>query len=254
MTTTAPPTQDARATPVLRLTRGGRTALLVCAWSGPLVVVVAFAGWLVAGVLPFPLGPNRTPAEVVAFYAGGVHVPLGIALASVGVGLVSPLIAGITLVMRRGDERTPVLTAVQLVTGVVTAMCLLVPMLIMATAGFRPERMPDVTVALNDLAWLLFITPIAPFIIQDLAIAAHVLTRPRPLLPRWIGFLNLFVAFSFSFDVVTFAFRSGPFAWNGFLIFWLALTTYAIWLVVMCHGVRRAALAATVVDDEEGGP
>ena len=31
---------------------------LFCAWCGPTVVVVALIGFIIAGVLPLPLGPS----------------------------------------------------------------------------------------------------------------------------------------------------------------------------------------------------
>jgi hypothetical protein len=64
--------------------------VLICAWCGPATVAVALAGWLIAGVLPFLLGPGNTANEVVEFYGNGPRVPLGIALASIGVSLVIP--------------------------------------------------------------------------------------------------------------------------------------------------------------------
>ncbi len=222
------------------LTSSERRILLLCGWCGPLTVAVAFVGWLIAGVLPLPLGPGHSTEQVVAFYSAGAKVPMGIAIASVGVCLVIPLVAGIGFAMRR--SALPML--IQLVSGSVTAVCLLFPMLIMAVAGFRPERDPAITVMLNDLSWLLFITPIAPFIIQNVVIAAAALSDAHSPFPRWVGFVNLWVGFTFTFDILAFAFKTGPFAWNGFLIFWLALTTYALWLFVMGMSLRHLALSA----------
>ncbi|GAB3070974.1 hypothetical protein [Nocardioides zeae] len=224
--------------------------LAICGWCGPATVAVAFAGWLVAGVLPFPLRASSTTAEVVRFYAGGVHVPLGIALASVGVSLVIPLVAAMSHLVRRVDDR-PLLAQVQLVAGATTAALLVVPMLVMATAGFRPDRPADLTVLLNDLAWLLFLTPVAPFVIQNLVLATAVLTHPSSVFPRWVGYLNLWVGFTFTFDVLAYAFHTGPFAWHGLLIFWLALTSYAVWLVVMGWHVRRAAVTLLHESEED---
>lgn len=227
------------------LTSTARRVLLACAWCGPLAVAVAFAGWLISGVLPFPLGADSTTAEVVEFYSGGAHVPMGIALASIGVSLVIPLNAAIAYVVRRAETGQPILTLVQLVSGSVTAVLLLVPMLLMASAGFRPERAPELTMLLNDTAWLLFITPVGPFVIQNVAIAVAILTSKDAVLPRWLGFLNLWAAFTFTFDVIAFAFQEGPFAWDGLLIFWLALTAYAVWLLAMGLCVRRSVLSQT---------
>lgn len=227
-----------------------RNVLLACGWCGPATVIIAFAGWLIAGVLPFPLGPGHGVDEVVGFYSGGVAVPMGIAIASIGVCLVIPLVAGITFVMWRSKGCSEILSFVQIVSGCVTAMCLLVPMLIMAVAGFRPDRDPQLTVMMNDLAWLMFITPVAPFIIQNLVIALSALGSGCTVFPRWLGFLNLWIGFTFSFDILAFAFKSGPFAWNGFVIFWLALTTYAIWLFAMGLSLRHIALTGAVSEDE----
>ncbi|MFZ2174889.1 MAG: hypothetical protein WAW17_12840 [Rhodococcus sp. (in: high G+C Gram-positive bacteria)] len=220
-----------------------RRTLVICGWCGPLTVVVAFIGWLIAGVLPFPLGAGDSTQTVAAFYANGVRVPMGIALASIGICLVIPLVAGVGFVMWRMEGRSPILALIQLVSGAVTGVLLLIPMLIMAVAGFRPDRDAELTMMLNDLAWLLFLTPVAPFIIQNLAIGAGILTATTPLLPRWLGYLNFWVGFTFAFDVLAFAFKTGPFAWHGIFIFWLALSSYTVWLFAMGLTLRHLALS-----------
>lgn len=94
--------------------------------------LVTFGGWLIAGVLPFPLGPSDTPEEVVAFYGDGMHVSIGFVIATLGISLVTPLIAAISHLMNTGTPEARLLSLVQLVSGSVTAVMLLVPMLIMA--------------------------------------------------------------------------------------------------------------------------
>lgn len=215
--------------------------LRLCGSCGPLVVVVALTGWLMAGVLPLPPGPDDSPLDLAARYGAGVRVPLGLALSSIGVCFVMPLIAAIAYLMWRSRPNGTLLMLIQLISGTVTSICLLLPLLIMAVAGFRPDRNPEITVLLNDIAWLLFITPIAPFIIQNVVIGVSVLSSTRSPFPRWIGFLNFWVGLSFSFDILAFVYRSGPLAWDGLLIFWLALTTYSIWLLAMGLSIRQIA-------------
>lgn len=102
------------------------------------------------------------------FYADdNTRVVAGLMLATLGLGCIAPLIAAITIQMIRMEGRPPVLAFAQLAAGSVTAVLLVVPILIMTITGFRPERDPELTVMLNDLAWLLFLTPIAPFIVQN---------------------------------------------------------------------------------------
>jgi hypothetical protein len=214
--------------------------LTLCAWAGPATVVVALIGWLVAGVLPIPLGSESSVAEVVNFYSHGTRVIAGLVISTIGVSLVFPLIAVIGVHMVRMEGRTPILTFLQLITGAATGVCLLLPLLLMTTIAFRPDRSPELTVTLNDIAWLLFITPIAPFMIQNIAIGVAILNDKRQTLPRWVGYVNFWIAFSFIPDPLAFFFHSGPFAWRGIFIFWLALTTYSVFLVVMGLTLRKA--------------
>jgi hypothetical protein len=229
-----------------------RTVLLVCAWCGPLAIVTGGAGMLLAGLLPIPLGPSNTAKQVAAFYSSGVHVPLGFALASLGLSLVIPLIAVISYLIQW--DRTPaakVLAFVQLISGTITATCLVVPMVMMAAASLRPDRDPQLIVLVNDFAWLLFVTTVGPFIIQNIAIAASALGSESSPLPRWVGYLNLWAGFTFTFDVLALVFPDGPFAWNGPLIFWLALTAYAIWMIAMGLTIRHLVLHLITVPEME---
>jgi hypothetical protein len=217
---------------------------LVCAWSGPATVVIVSIGFLIAGVLPVPLGPNSTTEEVVDFYGHATRVAAGLVIAGLGVCLVFPLIALIGVFITRMEGRTPVLTFLQLVSGAATGVFLVMPLLLMTVIPFRPDRTPELTITLNDVAWLLFITPIGPFIIQNITIGTAILNDHRAVLPRWVGYLNYWVAFSFVPDVLAFFFHSGPFAWRGIFVFWLAFVAYAVFLIAMGLVLRNAILAA----------
>jgi hypothetical protein len=218
---------------------------LLSAWCGPAAAVVVLLGWLLAGVLPMPLGSDSPVADVVAFYATDTpRVVAGIVLSGIGFGLVFPLVAVIAVTMVRMEGRTPILTFLQLITGAATGIMLLIPMILMAICGFRPDRNPEITVTLNDISWLMLITPIAPFMLQNIAIGLAILNDRQHILPRWAGYLNFWIALSFVPSALPYFFHSGPFAWRGIFVFWLALTTYCIYLVVMGLLTRRAVLDA----------
>lgn len=219
-----------------------RRIQIVCAWCGPATVIVTLCGWLIAGILPIPLGSSSTTEQVVNFYHNDTRVLCGLVIAQLGICLVFPLIGLIGYRVLRIEGRHPILTFVQLVTGAATGVMLLLPMLLMAVIAFRPERNPELTVTLNDISWLLFITPIAPFIIQNIAIGAAILRDPYATLPRWVGYLNFWIAASFVPDPLAYFFHSGPFSWRGIFIFWLALTTYSVFLVGMGLVLRSAAM------------
>ncbi|BBY21907.1 hypothetical protein MSTO_21120 [Mycobacterium stomatepiae] len=127
---------------------------LLCAWAGPATVLVTLLGWLIAGILPIPLGSSSSTQEVVNFYGHDTRVLSGLVISQLGICLVFPLIGLIGYFLLRIEGRRPILTFVQLVTGAATGVLLLLPMLLMAVIAFRPYRNPEITVTLNDIAWL----------------------------------------------------------------------------------------------------
>ncbi|WP_433567220.1 hypothetical protein ACQP1O_19730 [Nocardia sp. CA-151230] len=162
-------------------------------------------------------------------------------IAQLGIAFTIPLVALITIHLLRVEGRIPILAFVQMVAGTVAAMLLILPMMLFAIIAFRPHALEPSTVRfLNDLAWLLFLTPIAPFMIQNISIGVCILSNRQTVFPRWVGYANFWIALSFVPDILAYFFYSGPLAWNGVLIFWLALTTYAIFLVVMSLTTMRA--------------
>jgi hypothetical protein len=50
------------------------------------------------------------------------------------------------------------------------------------------------------------------------------------------------VAASFIADMLAFFFQSGPFSSRGIFVFWLALTTYSVFLIAMGLVMRTAVL------------
>ncbi|MFC7504963.1 hypothetical protein ACOACQ_12025 [Nocardioides sp. CPCC 206347] len=209
--------------------------------TGPIAVLVTLTGWLVAGMLPLPMGPGESTADIVAFFVDDANrVKAGFVISSIGVVLMLPMLALISLHLYRMDRANPLLAFLQLVTAAATMVINMFPQLIFAIAAFRTDRDPGDIVLLNDLAWLMLFTGIAPFMVQNVAIGIAILRDTTATFPRWVAWLNFFVAFSFIPDVLAFFFKTGPFAWNGIFVFWLALTTYTVFLFVMSWACRRA--------------
>ena len=57
-----------------------------------------------------------------------------------------------------------------------------------------------------------------------------------------MAYLNLWVAVTFLPGAAATFFKHGPFAWNRLFDFWLPLTTFSLWIIVM--GVLTAKAAA----------
>ena len=224
----------------------------LAAWGGIVYTVLFGAGLLCAGWLPLPT-PNMDAAEVVAMYQANTNgIRLGMVLMVMG----SVFYLGLTVVtwhqMKRmqGSVLAPTL---QLATGIVNMTTFFYGPLIMGVAAFRPDRSADAIYALHDLGWLIFIMPFAPPTAQCFSIALGVLSDPgeEKVFPRWFGFLSLWAGVLFTPGGLVFFFKTGPFAWNGILAFYIAAAAFFIWilclvtLLLKAIGRQEAACAAT---------
>jgi hypothetical protein len=218
------------------------------AWSGLVVIVLTFAGFILARLLPVPPGANLNPEQIAEFY--GAHptaTRLGFLLASLGLSALAPMTALIGIQMLRIKEAPAALAILQIIGGTCVVIVTVIPTIIMNVAAFRPHRNPIVTQALNDLAWLLFVTPIGLFFLQEIPIAVAILMdrSPRPVFPRWVGYANLWIPLTFLPALLPYFAKTGPVAWQGVLVFYLGLATFGAWVLIMMWALLRAVRQQT---------
>lgn len=118
------------------------------------------------------------------------------------------------------------------------------------------ERSPDVIYLLNDIAWLQFIGGLALITPMFVVVAVVALTgtRPNPVFPRWVGYQSILTFMLFLPDQMLFFFKSGPFAWNGLLGFWIPLTVFCAWFVTIFCIIRRAVVQEMRTAPVDVGP
>jgi hypothetical protein len=212
-------------------------------WSGLVVIVLTFAGFILARLLPVPPGANLDPVHIAQFY--GAHptsTRLGFLLATIGLSFLAPMTAAIAAAMLRIKDAPPVLALLQVIGGVGVVMMTVIPTILLNVAAFRPDRNPTVTQAISDIAWLLFVTPIPLFFFQEVPIAVAILMdrSPRPAFPRWVAYANLWIPLTFLPALLPYFFKTGPLAWQGLLVFYLGLATFGAWVVVMMWALLKA--------------
>jgi purine-cytosine permease-like protein len=170
-----------------------RRVELVCAWIAPASMALLFIGmWPLAGYIPPPKA-HDSALQIAHFYQHDTTaIRAGLLLMFVGTLGWGPLVAVITRLMQR-DREHRTLAYVQLAGGIGAWLFLLLPILVLAAASFRPYRPPTETQSLHDLGWILLIIPFVPFVVQNVAIGTRVLLdrSERPLFPRWVGYVNL---------------------------------------------------------------
>lgn len=220
-------------------------ALSWCVWCGPAFLVVFFAGALLASLVP-PPAPSLSAAEAQAFWSSHTDLKrLGLVLMMVGGGFIAPFSVALAAQMKRMEGAFSPMTYLQLVGGALGTMAVLLPSLLFMACAFRPERPAEVTQGLMDLAFIPFVINWPPAVTQCIALAVVALGRhPNPLFPRWVGYYSLWTAFLFLPGSLLLFFKSGAWAWDGLLTFWLVAALFGGWFLVMTVVLRRSLRVA----------
>lgn len=209
-----------------------------------LVGFVFFAQWIP------PIPPSANANEVAELFAArSVPIRVGMVLMSFGAVFYLPWSMVLADLIKEREGRSSFLSGTMLAAGVLCCVTFFLPAFLWATAAFRPERNPEITQALVDLGWLFFITPIAPFILQYVILAAVTFAdkRAAPIYPRWSGYLQLWVSVSFLPGVIAIFLKTGPFAWNGLLVWWVPFVAFTAWFLIMIALTRKAVLRSVEI-------
>ena len=229
-----------------------RNSQLLAVWSGPLFCLLFAIGLVALAQFIPPPTAHDTLAQIVALY--GRHTDrlrAGLVLMLIAAAFFAPWSAVITVQLKRIEGRYSPMAYTQLVCGAVNVMVILFPVIVMIVAAFRPYRHPELTQTLNDLAWIPFVMVFSAVLVQALAIGIAIINGgDQDVMPRWAAYFNFWIAVLLFPAVLIPFFKTGPFAWQGALEFWLAAAVFFGWIVVMTvvvHGsvTRQAAVAPT---------
>lgn len=215
----------------------------VLVWCGPGMLVIWLGAFLfIAGFIP-PSAPSASAHAIVDLYARhATSIRLGMVLSMLGSALLVPFAVAVSGQLKQIDG-AKALADVQMVSCALLSLEFITPIGVWMGSAFRYDgRAPDVTRAMHDLGWILFMTVIWSLWVQLVAIGAAVLIdrKPQPTLPRWIGYLNLWVSFLILPAGLVLFFKTGAFAWNGIIGLYVPLTAFSIWLIAMAVVVHQA--------------
>ncbi|MCY1287486.1 hypothetical protein D9M70_364810 [compost metagenome] len=230
--------------------QGNTNAQMICVHGALAMVVLMGIALLLAGWVP-PPDPAMSAADTALMYQeGGNRIRFAALMIMMGGAMFWPFSVAISNQLKRieGPVFHP-LADVQLALATGTVVAILMPGLLWMVASFRPERAPEVVQVIHDLSWMTFIGAVPPALLQVLVIGLCVLMRreAQPVLPRWFGFFNLWVATGFTGGEMVVFFKSGPFAWNGLFAFWMAAVAFFGWILVtwwvIAKSIRQQANA-----------
>lgn len=215
----------------------------LCVWAGLIFLPLLFAGLVVAGFLVPPAPSLGADAIGAMFVENRTSIRIGILMATIAAAFLAFYGAALSHQIRRiAGGPSPLATA-----QTIAATCLLLefifPQMVWQAAAYRPERAAELVQMLNDFAWLAYVgvdsTAIAQMVIMAIVILQD--RRSEPLIPRWCGFLSAWCAVGIvggSFCVFV---QSGMLAWDGLISWWLLITSFCIWMIVMSWQMLRAS-------------
>jgi hypothetical protein len=150
-------------------------------------------------------------------------------------GFMVPLAVVVAIQISRHEKGKPVWSTAAIAGGAMMSVPLVQPPIFWGVAAVTPTRAPEIAAVMHQLAMLTFVTTDQYYIFMWVAIAVIALI-PNSVVhkpfPRWFGYYTAWTALMFETGAVAYLTRTGPFAWNGLLVFWLPTVTFFIWIVV----------------------
>jgi hypothetical protein len=221
---------------------------LALAWCGPVGIVVVLVGWwLFCGFMP-PPSPNLPADEIARVWQTDVNLKrLGMVLCVWGGTLYVPFTMAVTVLMRKLErDGEHVLSLAQAGLGVLASVFFTLNFIVFQVTTYRPERAVEATQGLDDLSFFLTFAPAAPFCFQYLVVGVLILQdrAPAPLVPRWVGYANLWISLGAAPGCALVFFKTGPLAWDGLFTFWIPVGVFVAWFFVMFWAVRHALRTA----------
>jgi hypothetical protein len=218
---------------------------LILFWSLPAIAIIWVSAFFLFPGFLHPMSPTMSADAVADFYRDeAARIRYSMILFNwFGVGLI-PTVILLAMQVRRMAHRTPILSYSLIACAGGPPCLFLIANMFWLLGSFRPERSPELTQLLNDLAWVTF-TVLVPYLIAQcllLALAIYWDRQEQPVFKMWVAHFNILVAVALApaaFTALTF---SGPLAWDGLVSFWVKNIAIAAWIVVMGVVLGQAIL------------
>ena len=212
-------------------------------WSGVIFLAFYLLGlWIFSNYVPAH-PPSWTADQISQVYAENrFGIQAGMVLIMFASGFYLAWTVMWSSHIKNMEQGADFLSNCQLIGGVASSMFFILPALFWQVAAYRTENSPEIVLLLNDIGWILTVTPVPPFLVQFIPLGAAILSdrRQAPDFPRWFGFATLWACLLYSPAVIAYFFKGGPFAWDGLFSFWIPLSVFVVWMLTAFVLSRKA--------------
>jgi len=202
---------------------------------------IAFAIFM--GFFP-PPSPSLSAQDVAKIYSDHTtRIQIGVIIMIFTGLFMVPMSLPISVQLAREEKGVPLLAILQGVAGAITGIMIALPAIFWAACAFSPNRDPELTKLMHELAFLFFVVPIFAQALQFIPVIWVALSKKvdeslTPF-PSWIGYLCLWALLTIELAPAAVIFKSGPFAWNGLFPFWLGLIIFGAYFLTQMFLILR---------------
>jgi len=204
------------------------------AWCAPIFSVLTVAGFLGFAGFYAPAPAWLPPSQLAGYYAEHrFGVELGMSIFCLATAFLAIFTVALSLALARIERGSPLLAVSQVLGGLAVVLLIFISCCLWIGAAYRAgAAAPEVTVALNDAAWFGFLVGWVMLSLQ-MAVTATVTLRDRsatPLVPRWLSWASVVGAVLLVTANGCVFTKTGIFAWDGVLGYYLPMAIWACWL------------------------
>lgn len=190
-----------------------------------------------------PPKPSLDPSEVVQWFADRRHgLIYGYAIVFIVGGATAIMNSTLAYSMRRMSVSRAFAYSYLVIYALATLPGMLLMGIVGTVGAMRPDRDPALMSWLYDFAFLSFEGTMGVFLIGSLVWMVAVLLDQNGVFPKWFGYLNLCNALTEVVVAPAWIFKSGPFAWDGTIAWWINMGVFVTYTAVFLTLLRRLIL------------
>lgn len=215
-----------------------------CAWMGPVFMSVFIVFWGIMGHNIPPWNADLPAATIANWFRTEANtIRTGMVLSMTFAVLYAVWGLAIGRVMTRIVPKDSILVDLQVWGAGLTVVPVLVSTSFWLAGAYRPEALPDyVLQLLYDWAWLLIDLAYAVTTVQLFAAGVGFMRdkRTTPLIPKWLAWYGIWVGFMFVAECLMPFFKTGAFARDGILNFWIEFMIWFVWCPTLTFYILKA--------------
>ena len=199
----------------------------IVAWS----LLVGFGLFVIPDWMP-PISPDQSIGEIALYFQNTGVSRVGFALGAFAAPFFILFFTVMRNQMRRIEGHNGIWGDINLFAAAIGSLAVQFPAFFWLAISYRPELSADVVAVLNDIAWFMLLGATGAAVMQNIAIACCILLVDpnQTVFPRWLGYWNLWLAFTLMPGVLLPFFKTGPFAYDGIFGFWLVAVSFFVWV------------------------